>query len=72
MNESKPDILLVALGAPKQEKFMYKYGKFLNAHVEIGLGASLDFAAGRVKRAPNWMSRHGMVLPISARAKEIV
>ena len=55
-----PDILIVALGAPKQEKFMYAYCETLGVPVSLGLGASLDFAAGNIKRAPKWMADHGL------------
>lgn len=52
INEAKPDVLFVALGAPKQEKWVAKYRKILNAHVTMGVGGSLDVYAGSVKRAP--------------------
>lgn len=60
VNCAKPHILIVALGAPKQEKFMYRYREQLGAPVSLGLGASLDFEAGTVKRAPAWMSKCGL------------
>lgn len=59
IKESEPHILIVALGCPKQEKFiLYNYKK-LDVPISLGLGASLDFEAGRIKRAPKWMSDHG-------------
>ncbi len=65
INEAKPDVLFVALGAPKQEMWIAKYRKILNAHVSMGIGGSLDVYAGNVKRAPvifqklgiEWMHR---------------
>lgn len=60
VKETSPDILIVALGAPKQEKFMYKYRDELNVPLSLGLGASIDFEAGNVKRAPKWMSNAGL------------
>ncbi len=60
VNEANPDILVVGLGCPKQEKFMYKYLDFLNVPVSLGLGASIDFEAGVVRRAPRWMSNVGL------------
>ncbi len=57
---SKSDILIIGLGCPKQEIFMYKYRKYLEVPLSLGLGASLDFEAGNVKRAPKWMSDHGL------------
>ncbi len=60
INNAKPDILVVSLGCPKQEKFIYRYQKELKAHVALPIGAALDFAAGKVKRAPKWMQKAGM------------
>jgi N-acetylglucosaminyldiphosphoundecaprenol N-acetyl-beta-D-mannosaminyltransferase len=65
INEAKPDVLFVALGAPKQEKWIAKHRRTLNAHVCMGIGGSLDVYAGNVKRAPvifqklgiEWMHR---------------
>lgn len=56
----EPHILVVGLGCPKQEKFMYHYCKELGVPISFGLGASLDFEAGNVKRAPKWMANHGL------------
>ena len=55
-----PDILIVVLGCPKQEKFMYYHCKELGVPISFGLGASIDFEAGNIKRAPKWMSNHGL------------
>ena len=55
-----PDILIVGLGCPKQEKFMYYNCKDLGVPISFGLGASIDFEAGNIKRAPKWMSNHGL------------
>lgn len=60
VREAKPDILIVALGTPKQEKFIYHNRKELKVPLMLGLGASLDFEAGTVKRAPKWMSGIGL------------
>lgn len=60
VKRAKPDILVVGLGAPKQEKFIYHYRNQLQVPVSLGLGASIDFEAGNVKRAPRWMSNHGL------------
>lgn len=56
----KPEILIVGLGCPKQEKFMYHHSKELGVPVSLGLGASFDFEAGNIKRAPKWMADHGL------------
>lgn len=54
INESKPDFIWVALGAPKQENWMYAHRDKLDG-VMLGVGAAFDFEAGTVKRAPRWM-----------------
>ena len=53
----KPDILLVALGVPKQEKWLSKNLTQLNIPVSIGVGGSFDVMAGVTDRAPMWMQR---------------
>ncbi len=55
-----PDILLVAFGNPKQEKWLSMHRNRLNVPVCIGVGASFDFLAGAVKRAPIWMQHTGL------------
>lgn len=60
INKAKPDVLAVGLGAPKQEKFLYKYKNRLNVPVSLGIGASIDFEAGNVNRAPRWMQKSGL------------
>ena len=60
VNEAAPDILIVGLGAPKQEKFVFKYREKLQVPISLGLGASIDFEAGNVNRAPKWMSNVGL------------
>ena len=55
VNEAKPDVLFVCLGAPKQELFMKRHQEALTCKLMIGLGGSLDSFAGTVKRAPKWM-----------------
>lgn len=54
-----PDILIVGLGCPKQELFMYNHCREMGVPISFGLGASLDFEAGNIKRAPRWMADHG-------------
>ncbi len=60
IKKAKPDILIVGLGCPKQEKFMYQHCQELGVPISFGLGASFDFEAGNIKRAPRWMSEHGL------------
>ena len=57
INEAKPDVLFVCLGAPKQELFMKRHQNDLSCRLMIGLGGSLDSFAGTVRRAPKWMIR---------------
>lgn len=59
INDAKPDILAVGLGAPKQEKFIYKYKERLKVPVSMAIGATIDFEAGNIKRAPIWMQKVG-------------
>ena len=60
ISHSKPDILVACFGCPKQEKWIYEnYGKY-DAKVSICAGATVDFIAGNVKRAPKWMREHGL------------
>lgn len=60
INECKPDILAVGLGAPKQEKFIFKYKDILNVPVSLAIGASIDFEADNIERAPKWMQKSGL------------
>ena len=60
INIHEPDILCVGLGAPKQEKWLYKHRDQLKVKVSLGIGASFDFVAGNVKRAPIWMQNNGL------------
>jgi N-acetylglucosaminyldiphosphoundecaprenol N-acetyl-beta-D-mannosaminyltransferase len=57
---TKPDILLVAFGNPKQEKWIRLYSHELGVPVCIGVGGTFDMIAGMTKRAPEWMQRHGL------------
>lgn len=58
--KANPQILIVGLGCPKQEKFMYHHCAELGVPISLGLGASFDFEAGNIKRAPRWMTNHGL------------
>jgi len=57
---AKPDLLFVAFGCPKAEKWLSTHYPELDVPVAIGVGATIDFLAGRVKRAPPWMQRGGV------------
>ena len=56
---AKPDILLVAFGNPKQEKWIRMHSRRLGVPVSIGIGGSMDILIGSVHRAPKWMQRSG-------------
>lgn len=57
---AKPHVLVLALGCPKQEIIAYKYRNLFNVPLTLCLGATLDFTAGVVKRAPRWMANAGL------------
>lgn len=55
-----PDVLCVGLGSPKGEKWLWKIRDRIAVPVLISTGASFDFIAGKVKRAPLWMQKAGL------------
>jgi N-acetylglucosaminyldiphosphoundecaprenol N-acetyl-beta-D-mannosaminyltransferase len=57
---ARADILLVALGSPRQELWCREHGEALGVPVAMGVGGSFDVLAGRVQRAPAWMRRFGL------------
>lgn len=60
MLAASPDIAFVALGCPKQEILMHRWSREAGMPVMLGIGASLDFLAGKVRRAPPTLSRLGL------------
>jgi N-acetylglucosaminyldiphosphoundecaprenol N-acetyl-beta-D-mannosaminyltransferase len=60
IRDSQADVCFVALGSPKQEIWMHQNFEACKVPVMMGIGAGLDFAAGRVKRAPKWVTKSGM------------
>lgn len=60
ISAAAPDLLITCLGCPKQEKFIYENRDKYDALVSVCAGATVDFMAGCVKRAPKWMSDHGL------------
>lgn len=60
IRESKPDFLFVAMGQPRQEKWIHEHMAELGVPVSMGVGGTLDVLSGRVKRAPVWMQRRGL------------
>lgn len=60
IQEMRPHILIVGLGCPKQELFIFRHREELGVPISLGLGASLDFEAGNIRRAPKWMADNGL------------
>lgn len=60
VNAAAPDFLMVCLGFPKQEEWIYKNRASLNAKLVIGAGGCLDVFAGNVLRAPEFFCKHGL------------
>lgn len=59
INAARPDILLIALGSPKQEIWFDRNRHRLKVPVVMGVGATFDFLAGTTPRAPKWMQQSG-------------
>ena len=60
ISDVHPYLLIACFGCPKQEKWIYENIDKYDAKVTICAGATVDFLAGNVKRAPRWMSDHGL------------
>ncbi len=60
INDSGADFLCVAMGSPKQEKFVSRWRSELHVKGAIGVGGSLDVWAGTLKRAPEFYRNHGL------------
>jgi len=61
INESRATCLIVGLGAPKQEVWIARYRHLMpNVRVYMGVGATIDYEAEAVKRAPRWMTQNGL------------
>lgn len=60
IHSAGPDIVIVCLGCPKQERYVYENRDTYKAGISICAGATIDFLAGNVKRCPAWMSRYGL------------
>ena len=57
INACSPDVLVVGLGAPKQELWLKRYQSELSVGVAIAAGGTIDFLAGRQIRAPRWVQK---------------
>jgi N-acetylglucosaminyldiphosphoundecaprenol N-acetyl-beta-D-mannosaminyltransferase len=60
IRRTRADLVFMALGCPKQELLMRRWRTAIAPAVMLGVGATLDFLAGRTRRAPAWMSRWGV------------
>jgi N-acetylglucosaminyldiphosphoundecaprenol N-acetyl-beta-D-mannosaminyltransferase len=60
LNDSAADVVWVALGTPRQERWMHVHREKLRAPVIVGVGAAFDFIAGAKKQAPRWMRENGL------------
>lgn len=60
VNTSDADLLVLGLGAPKQELWITKYAPHISVKVALCVGATIDFLAGEKPRAPMWMRRFGL------------
>jgi N-acetylglucosaminyldiphosphoundecaprenol N-acetyl-beta-D-mannosaminyltransferase len=60
VNQARPDVLVVGLGAPKQELWIARHRGQLQAKTALCIGATIDFLAGEKSRAPRWMQRCGL------------
>ena len=60
IKEKKPSLLLVGLGSPKQEKWIYSNLRFTDAKLAIGIGGSFDVMSGNLKRAPEFFCKLGI------------
>ena len=57
---ARPDLLIVGLGAPKQELWVHQHRKRIEASAALCVGATIDFLAGEKQRAPRWIQRLGL------------
>jgi len=60
INAASPDILLVAFGVPRQEKWLIEHGSRIQCHVAMAVGGLFDFYSGNIPRAPIWMRELGL------------
>jgi N-acetylglucosaminyldiphosphoundecaprenol N-acetyl-beta-D-mannosaminyltransferase len=60
VNAARPDILLVGMGTPRQEKWIEARRAELDVPVVWAVGALFDFVSGRIPRGPHWMTEHGL------------
>jgi N-acetylglucosaminyldiphosphoundecaprenol N-acetyl-beta-D-mannosaminyltransferase len=60
INSSRPDVVWIGLGSPKQEFWAAEHADRLTASLVLPVGAAFDFHSGQLRRAPKWMQRLGL------------
>ncbi len=60
IGDARPDLLLVGMGFPRQERWMATHARAIRIPLSMGVGGTLDVLAGRFRRAPLWMQRAGL------------
>jgi N-acetylglucosaminyldiphosphoundecaprenol N-acetyl-beta-D-mannosaminyltransferase len=60
ISDCQPDVVIVGLGAPKQELWVHRFHKRIDAKAALCVGATIDFLAGEKQRAPIWMQKSGL------------
>ena len=60
INEKKPNVLFVCLGAPKQEKWIYDHCNEIEVNVSLGIGGTIDVISGNAERAPEFYIKHNI------------
>jgi N-acetylglucosaminyldiphosphoundecaprenol N-acetyl-beta-D-mannosaminyltransferase len=60
IDRARPDLLAIGLGCPKQELWIAKHRHEMQFGVALCIGAAIDFAAGNLSRAPQWMQHNGL------------
>lgn len=60
INASNANIVFIAMGSPKQERWIYENKNKLKANIFIGVGGTFDIVSGKLKRAPNWIQKLGI------------
>lgn len=60
INETSANIVFIAMGSPRQEKWIYENRKLIKANILIGVGGTFDIVSGKLKRAPKWIRKLGI------------
>lgn len=60
INNSGANIVFIAMGSPKQERWIYQNKNRINANIFIGVGGTFDIISGKLKRAPKWVQKFGI------------